>query len=81
MNRTICKYLSLSLVLSILNVHAEESNSHAVTPKFTIRSQGTNAVRRIVNTVGKINLDEECGYGTFSITPEYTRSFRSKKNS
>jgi len=54
-------------------------NNNATTPKFTIRSQGANAARRIVNTVGKINLDEECGYGNFSITPEYTRSFRSNK--
>ncbi len=79
MNRTICKYLSLSLILSILNIHAQESNNHAVAPKFTIRSQGTNALRRLVGNVGKMNLEEECGYGIFSIMPEYTRSFRSNK--
>jgi hypothetical protein len=80
MNRTICKYLSLLLVLSIVNVHADDDSCRTVTPKFTIRSQGANAVRRIVNTAGILNVENECGgYGTFSITPEYTRSFRSNR--
>ena len=59
-------------------MYAEES-SRVVTPKFTIRSQGTNALRRLVNNVGKINRDEECGYGVFSIMPEYTQSFKGEK--
>ncbi len=59
-------------------MHAEES-SRVVTPKFTIRSQGTNALRRLVNNVGKINRDEENGYGVFSIMPEYTQSFKDRK--
>jgi hypothetical protein len=76
MNRTIYRYLSLLAILSILNIHADESCT-TVTPKLTIRSQGTNALRRLVNNVGKMNLEDESGYGFFSIMPEYTETFRS----
>ncbi len=77
-NRT--KYLSLCALLSIVTLQAEE---RVVTPKFTIRSQGFNSVRRIPGETGRniflYDVDAcECGdfYGKFSLTPEYTRSFR-----
>lgn len=77
-NRT--KYLSLCALLSIVTLHAEE---RVVTPKFTIRSQGFNSVRRLPGETGRniflYDVDRcECGdfYGKFSLTPEYTRSFR-----
>jgi len=77
-NRT--KYLSLCALLSIVTLHAEES---VVSPKFTIRSQGFNSVRRIPGETGRntflYDVDAcECGdfYGKVSLTPEYTRSFR-----
>lgn len=51
-----------------------------VTPKFTIRSQGTNALRRLVGTWDMMNLyDSDCWNGIFSIMPEYTRSFDDRK--
>ncbi len=49
-------------------------------PFFNIRSQGTNTVRELVgwqHQINKYNMDHL--YGSFSITPEYTRSFRPKK--
>ncbi len=77
-NRT--KYISLCALLSIVTLHAEE---RVVTPKFTIRSQGFNSVRRIPGETGRniflYDIDAcECGdfYGKISLTPEYTRSFR-----
>src|SRR5262245_2666522 len=77
-NRT--KYISLCALLSIVTLHAEE---RVVTPKFTIRSQGFNSVRRIPGETGRniflYDVDRcECGdfYGKLSLTPEYTRSFR-----
>ncbi len=77
-NRT--KYISLCALLSIVTLHAEE---RVVTPKFTIRSQGFNSVRRIPGETGRntflYDVDKcECGdfYGKISLTPEYTRSFR-----
>jgi hypothetical protein len=77
-NRT--KYISLCALLSIVSLHAEE---HMVSPKFTIRSQGFNSVRRLPGETGRnIFLHDvdncECGdfYGKVSLTPEYTRSFR-----
>ncbi len=51
-----------------------------VTPKFTIRSQGTNALRRLVQTWDMMNLyDTDKMNGFFSVMPEYTRSFNDRK--
>ncbi|TET06960.1 hypothetical protein E3J79_00370 [Candidatus Dependentiae bacterium] len=72
MHNIIKKYLYLSLLMSF-------STGLAIAPYYSIRSQSENAARELVgagwNT--QINL---CAmnkwYGNFSITPEYTRSFR-----
>lgn len=43
---------------------------------YTIRSQGVNAARELAGLTNHINIfDMEKFYGTFAITPEYTRSF------
>jgi len=56
-------------------MHADQA--HPITPKFTIRSQGANALRRMVQSVGVMNLYDISGLnGTVAITPEYTRSIR-----
>jgi len=53
-----------------------DSTTRSVTPKFTIRSQGTNAVRRMVQSVGNTNLyDIDSFNGTFALTLEYGQSF------
>ncbi len=53
--------------------------ANSVTPKYTIRSQGTNAARRLAGSVDHVMLyDMENWYGTLSVTPEYTRSFNRK---
>ncbi|HML19013.1 MAG TPA: hypothetical protein PKD74_00350 [Candidatus Dependentiae bacterium] len=49
-----------------------------VIPYFAMRSQGFNAARELVGWQTTINKGcAESSYGSFSITPEYTRSFRS----
>ena len=52
-----------------------------VTPKFTIRSQGTNALRRLVGGTADLMCmyDTDCWNGFFSIMPEYTRSFNDNR--
>lgn len=48
-----------------------------VIPYISIRSQGFNAARELVNWQTLINrTNAECFYGAFSITPEYTRTFK-----
>lgn len=47
-----------------------------VAPLFVPRSQGVNAARELVGITNHINIfDMEKFYGTFAVTPEYTRSF------
>jgi hypothetical protein len=51
-------------------------SSSAVTPYFRIRSQSEDAARELVGWTQQINLaDIGYVYGSFSVTPEYTRSF------
>jgi len=55
------------------------SNS-AVASQFYIRSQGLNAVRRIIGSVGKVNIyDADKRYWNLSLTPEFTDSFNEKE--
>jgi hypothetical protein len=76
MERMFKKIFSLSLLLSFCAAFAADEPSKAVTPKFTIRSQGTDAARRMMGSVGHVMLyDMEKWYGTLSFTPEYTRAF------
>lgn len=79
MKRHIYRYLSLSVILSSIIVYADNS-SRTVTPKFTIRSQGSNTVRRVMGSIGKVHLyDMDKRYWNISLTPEYTRSFDSEE--
>ncbi len=51
-----------------------------VVPYISIRSQSWNAARELVLWQTQINLYDMCNwYGSFSITPEYTRTFKSEK--
>jgi hypothetical protein len=72
-------YHGLSTAL-LLSSFCYADSTMDVTPRFTIRSQGTNAVRRIIQSTDKANLyDMEKFYGNKSLTAEYTSSFNSKK--
>lgn len=71
MNR-LCK-LSLWITIIVINQHIEA----LVIPYLSFRSQGINDAREIAGWQTFINrFDMDSWYGTFSITPEYTRSFR-----
>src|SRR5271168_5269065 len=66
-----------SLVILIICCTAYADSLRPITPKFIIRSQGANALRRMVQSVGVMNLyDINTINGTVAITPEYTRSIR-----
>ena len=78
MNRTAKKILSIATLVSVS--FAAHADSQVVTPKYTIRSQGVNAARRIAGNVGHEFLaDTEDWNGHLSVALEYSRSFREKE--
>ncbi|HRN77912.1 MAG TPA: hypothetical protein PLU71_01620 [Candidatus Dependentiae bacterium] len=90
MERTLKKVLSIALLLSSAVLSADSccttdccdgnTGTNSVTPKYTIRSQGTNAVRRMIDSVGNMNLyDMDKLNGTMALTLEYTQSFNNDK--
>lgn len=71
MNSRIARLLSITALISCTVAMAD------VVPYIAIRSQGFNAARELVGWQSLINrYDKDCVYGAFSITPEYTRTFR-----
>ncbi|PKN03491.1 hypothetical protein CVU75_01965 [Candidatus Dependentiae bacterium HGW-Dependentiae-1] len=53
------------------------TTSYTVTPYISPRSVSENAARELVGWTRAVNLaDKETNYGSFSVTPEYTHSFR-----
>ena len=61
--------------LLVISIHAQR----AVTPYYSIRSQGRNAARNAVGWTNHIHqYDADTTYACIAITPEYTRSFRHK---
>jgi hypothetical protein len=71
MNNMLTRLLSLTALLSAGIAFAD------VVPYIAIRSQGFNAARELVGWQTLINrYDMDCFYGAFSITPEYTRTFK-----
>jgi len=76
MKTHIYRYLSLSILMSGAFAHAQAPTT-PVLNKFTIRSQGANALRRDIQSTGKNDLyDMQDFYSNLSLTAEYTRSFR-----
>jgi hypothetical protein len=72
MKNTLYHLLSLTALISFSTALAD------VVPYIAIRSQGFNAARELVGWQDLINrYDMDCVYGAFSITPEYTRTFKS----
>lgn len=75
MKRMLKGFFSLALLTSVSVSLADDVCTG--NPYFSIRSQSVNAARELVGWQTHINLfDRDCFYGSFSITPEYTRSFR-----
>lgn len=73
MNKTLKKITSILFFLIPICTHAT-----TVTPFYSIRSQGVDAARELAGWTQHVNLfDMEKLYGSISLTPEYTRSFRS----
>ena len=71
------KFLTISLCMTTLL--AVQPVTADVLPYLSFRSQGVNAARELVGWQTQINKADMCNtYGSFSITPEYTRSFETK---
>lgn len=67
---------SFQLVVCIASFCCPVSLFSYVVPYISIRSQGTNFARELVGWQTQINLfDAQCLNGSFSITPEYTRTW------
>lgn len=66
--------------LSIFSLFIVSNCSAYVIPYLGIRSQGFNAERELVGWQSMINRFDMCDiYGSFAITPEYSRSFKPNK--
>lgn len=69
------KVLSVALLVSTAAIVADATT--AVTPYLSFRSQSQDLARQKVGTVGlEYKADMDVHNGVFTITPEYTRSFR-----
>lgn len=77
MNRMILRSACLILSAFGATATAADCTTCAVVPHLAYRSQSQNAARELAGWTDQINLyDMQKFYGSFSITPEYTRSFR-----
>lgn len=84
------KCLSLAILLSVPSLDAAnscntscntscDSNNNSVVTCIVPRSQGRNKYVQVAGSVGHTHLyDMESWYASFSITPEYTQTFRPK---
>lgn len=76
MKHALKNFLSLTVLMGTAAFAAD--SSRAVAPYLNFRSQSENAARELVGWSNYINkTNEESHYGSFSVTPEYTRSFKS----
>lgn len=74
MNHVLKKFFSLVAFCSATIVTA---NAAKIAPLYSIRSQGVDAARELAGWTQHVNLFDKDGmYGTFAITPEYSRSFK-----
>lgn len=71
MNRSLHNCVFITIIALVSHV------SYCVVPYLSFRSQGFDAARELAGWQTMINRPEMCTiYGSFSVTPEYTRSFR-----
>lgn len=76
MKQTLKKSLSIVALISAAFANADSQ----VAPYLSFRSQSMDAARELVGWTNEVNLyDMEKIYGSFAITPEYTKSFRPHK--
>jgi len=69
MKQMLKKVFSMVALLSAVS-------AQAVTPYYSIRSQGVDAARELSGWTQQVNLfDKDCLYGTFALTTEYAQSF------
>lgn len=63
--------------IAIVAVFATTAVRSTTVPYLSFRSQGFNAARELVGWQSQINKYDMCNfYGSFSVAPEYTKSFR-----
>src|SRR3972149_2206855 len=80
MEQTLKKLFSIAALLSAATVIADCDSSSRVATYYSARSQGSNAARWLVGTVGHMyHYEMDKHNGTVSVTPEYTRSFDSDR--
>lgn len=74
MNHILKKIFS---IVALFSTTAAVGNTAKVAPLYSIRSQGVDAARELAGWTQQVNLFDKDGmYGTFAITPEYSRSFK-----
>ena len=69
------KFSSLAILLSFASMYAHSE----VTPTIVARSQGRDAVSKMVGVSDKVHLYDHGWYMNVSAMPEYTRTFRGDK--
>jgi len=73
------KRIKIFFISSIISI-TFFNNSFALVPFYSIRSQGVDAARELAGWTQHVNLaDKDEIYGSFSATPEYTKSFNSNQ--
>lgn len=79
MKRSLKSLLAVVALMGTIAVNAS-SSSCLVTPYYQIRSQSSNNARKNAGMANHTNLfDQDGWYGTFNVTPGYSRSFRPSK--
>ena len=76
-------FLAVSMALALvpmattsMYLRAQDTRTCSVVPYYSIRSQGENAARELAGWTSHVNLaNENTHYGSFSLTPELSRSF------
>lgn len=69
------KLLAVLSLLCMSSMYADRS----ATPTIVIRSQGRDATKKMVGVSDKVHQQDAGQYYFFSITPEYTHSFRADR--
>ena len=77
MEKTLKKLFSIAALISVAATMADHTR---VATFYNARSQGTNAARWLVGTTGHMyHYEMDKHNGTISLTPEYTRTFKSDR--
>ena len=79
MKRMLKQSFVLAAMMGTAGIYASDGTTTvgAVAPYFSIRSQSENAARELVGWQNHINLnDMDKFYGSVSVTPEYTKTYR-----